>query len=509
MIDPSQNKKIRQFVRQKFGEICYFESSKQLILKRIIRIITVSDFGGIVGEYGTGRRQIVDEIIGPALNEFYGLFLKSKYALNNNNQQLDNVLSGKSGKVLFISEYEPLLLVDEHLSPTLRLIQERLTDHDILRLLSLQQQYLDYPEIIAKIVEQECGIPINRILIDISGCIESMISGMSGNYQALRKLIMTEVINIDELKEEEKPPKEQVGLYLRFNSYFDTLPRRKEIWRSFWHSSNSVHLAKIQKFNREYKKNVQEAVRMASSGPFRKHPQEVFLNMLKEYCRALILYFNKGSIEDAVTQPIDKKISQLINLTDAIPNRIGWLYCFTAEKPSPKSSVSNISKEDDNSLSSIFQYNAIEIRIPRGEIFEKKCDFRLTGENENTKYVKMDPIEASLLYYLALERRAEEEDWLIKPEEHQDEIKKICDELELEEIYYNEYSTVKKPDDPKTWIWDFRNNKRRFIVSHLNTKLKNMTSLSDPLICSRPGSAPRKGNYALAKHIYKVKIITV
>ena len=272
MINASQIKKLRQFVQQQLEQICYFKPSNRLLINQIIRIITTSDFVGVVGEYGTGKRQIVDEIIGPVLNEFFGLSSKTKYDLNINNPRIDEILSGNSDKALIISECDPSSLFDSDLTPTLRLVQESLTDNNILRIPSLQQQYLTYPEIIAKIIKQEYGIPISRISIDFCGYTESIISGLPGNYLELEKIIQTEIFNFEELYKVEKPPGMRFGFYLRFNTYFDKLPNRKELWRSFWCSKNTFLLTKIKKFNREYLKNVPGPVQTTSSGPFRRIP---------------------------------------------------------------------------------------------------------------------------------------------------------------------------------------------------------------------------------------------
>ena len=501
----TQIEKIREFVQQRVDQVYFIKPDNQLLIDQIIRIITTSDFAGISGEYRTGKRQIVDEIIGPALKEFYGLFSKTKFDININDPRIDEILSGKSGKALIISEYDPLSLIDDHLSPTLRLVQERLTNHDILQLLSLQQRYLDYPEIIANIVKQEYGIPNDRVKIGICGYIESMISKMPGNYLALQKLILTEFLNHEDFYKNAKSPDVRIGFYLRFNTYFDTLIERRKLWRSFWDSSNSFPLAKIQEFNKKYIKNGQDVIELVSSGPWRKHPQELILKKLKKYCRALITNFNKGSIEETITQPINEKITIIPNRPDSISKFNGWLYYFSCEEPSLKATTSDITNDDEKSRS-ILHYDTIEIIIPKSQSFEKECKFRLSGKEGSTGYAKIGSVLSSMLLYLAMEREAGESNWLIEPEEHRDKIKEICDILELDEIYYTENSADKRPNVPETWIRDYIKSKRSYLISRLNTKIKDRTGLNERFIKSQSGSGGRNGNYSLAKHIYEVSI---
>ncbi|NQT25326.1 hypothetical protein HQ585_08225 [candidate division KSB1 bacterium] len=508
MIDTAQTEKIKEFVQQRVEQIYYIKPDNQSLINQIVRLITVSEFGGIIGEYGTGKRQIVDEIISPGFKKFYGLSSITKYNISINNPRIDEIISGKSEKLLIVSDIDPLSIIDDHLSPTLRLVQERLTNYDILQLPSLQQRYLDYPEIIANIVKQEYGIPNDRVKIGICGYIESMISKMPGNYLALQKLILTEFLNHEDFYKNAKSPVVRIGFYLRFNTYFDTLIERRKLWRSFWDSSNSFPLKKIQEFNKQYIKNGHDVVELVSSGPWRKHPQELILKKLKKYCRALIANFNEGSIEDAVTRPIDEKIIQLSNLTNEKSKLNGWLYYFSAEEQSSKVLTSNIIKEDDSS-DSILNYDTIEIRVPGKDSSGAKCDFRLIGKHGSTKPIKMIPSHATFLLYLAKERKAGGKNWLIEPEEHLKIIQNICNRFYLDNIYIEECQEDEVPDNPKTWIRDHYQSKRRFIVAPLNTKLREKADFKDTdyLIVNQEGTLTRKGNYSLAKHITIVRII--
>ncbi|MBT3630003.1 MAG: hypothetical protein HOG80_13765 [Candidatus Marinimicrobia bacterium] len=124
---------------------------------------------------------------------------------------------------------------------------------------------------------------------------------------------------------------------------------------------------------------------------------------------------------------------------------------------------------------------------------------------------KLSHMEAAFVYYLGLERSANESLWLSYPEKHKEELSKIWASFSLPE-YFEEEISLSPPIKglTHTWIWDFNNTNRKSLSNRINNKVKAISpqNIDFRIVESYKSSkSPYGGNYKLNSHIKSFEII--
>ena len=174
--------------------------------------------------------------------------------------------------------------------------------------------------------------------------------------------------------------------------------------------------------------------------------------------------------------------------------------------PSIKSEFEKIiSINRDDKIVRIENFHTLELIIPKHLEPRDRILFRLRGNSRKTDYIKISQIRASFLTYLAFERKESSKLWLRNPEDHHDTLFLLYNKFELPEYFEEEIH--EKPKIIQTWIYDFHNEYRKKIKSHINSRLLLEGNVKGTLLNSVPSpSYARQANYTLVKTIVKIDI---
>jgi len=221
----------------------------------------------------------------------------------------------------------------------------------------------------------------------------------------------------------------------------------------------------------------------------------------------LVSDINKKTFDLLKKSEWDNNIAELKNFSEEIVDEIR----FVNGEETVELIISRMMNGKRTS-SEMKKYNKLKITLPKDPSDPKDKAYFQIGNNQNLiKPIELSADQASLLLFLAMERKNEEEYWLEKPDKHRSELKNIFNRLYLANYFEDEISI----DPPgrqerstlQTWIWDFDNKHRRVIVSDINKKLKNLREIDFKIIIPQPNKvASRKGNYALNKQIEYIDI---
>ncbi len=155
----------------------------------------------------------------------------------------------------------------------------------------------------------------------------------------------------------------------------------------------------------------------------------------------------------------------------------------------------------------IHDLDSLTLSIPVENRSRTKIPVALTGENGAlwTNPMEISQTDASFLYYLAMERQAKETYWLSDPRKHGKVLFKINNIFELPPYFSAEM--ISQPHKSESWIWDFKNKKRRFIKKRIQERLHLHGLVQGDLIVSLTAKDPaRWGNYSLAASITNIII---
>ena len=151
-------------------------------------------------------------------------------------------------------------------------------------------------------------------------------------------------------------------------------------------------------------------------------------------------------------------------------------------------------------------FNTLKLKLPEDPTDKlEKVSLILLNDSSSINSIELSPNEASFIYYLAFERKHGEKYWLDEPDKHRSELKRIFNSLYLSNYFEDEIN--EQPEQQKTWIWDFKNTKRKTIKSEIHKKLKNLRDVDFKLIVDLPNKNPsRVGNYTLNSQIKTIHI---
>ncbi len=157
----------------------------------------------------------------------------------------------------------------------------------------------------------------------------------------------------------------------------------------------------------------------------------------------------------------------------------------------------------DVSLMHISEFDALEITIPRITSYSDKISVALSKAARKSKAAKLSRYEASLLWFLAEERKNSGENWLAYQEKHRKLLLEISNTLELGLAFEKE--VLEKPPKPETWIW--KGTSRKSAAHRINDKFRHFLSIEGSLIVIvRRAHPARKAIYSLHKAIGHVSI---
>ena len=221
----------------------------------------------------------------------------------------------------------------------------------------------------------------------------------------------------------------------------------------------------------------------------------------------LVSDINKKTFDLLKKSEWDNNIAELKNFSEEIVDEIR----FVNGEETVELIISRMMNGKRTS-SEMKKYTKLKITLPKDPSDPKDKAYFQIGNNQNLiKPIELSADQASLLLFLAMERKNEEEYWLEKPDKHRSELKNIFNRLYLANYFEDEISIDppgrQEMDALQTWIWDFDNKHRRVIVSDINKKLKNLREIDFKIIIPQPNKvASRKGNYALNKQIEYIDI---
>lgn len=353
MVPRKNVKTAKKLIEKRIDEINFISNNKKSLINALVRSIESDEVVCITGKTGTGKDFLLQKIIISGLKEFRNLSILSELNITedifkkkgevfrdvfNSLELMENFQRSKEvdcmpRKLIFLTnmalkDESYLKQDDEYLTS----FYYKLTQGVMIVLPSIQELYLEYPVIISSIIKRKFNIPIEKILIGICGYIESLISGLNGNFHEIEKIIINDNYDIIESISRFRHENENIGVYQHFNSFLDKLPDRKKIWQSFWKEPNNVQLTDIYNFNKTFKVNSHEIIKMYSSGPFRKHPRVNSLIRLKYYCDSLLHHLNHKEINPHLWDPIEKKINRIISDQSTISSPFGKIFIFSSKK---------------------------------------------------------------------------------------------------------------------------------------------------------------------------------
>lgn len=495
----NSQKNLTRIIKSKITSNQQFTLNNFELIEDLVHALANERTVHVIGGVGTGKSFLINSVIIPQLDTEYSIHRFNRSDLKST--ELDSLLLDPNNKIV-ISTVETVVQLVGLTSQTQEInrIQNILDDCYEICLTNLQEQFLEYPSVIEKIVNDIHNVSMDQIQVSLVGYLESLISGIQSNFSGLRNIINSE--NIAEWCESLELYSPNVKFMLTFASYLDSKRKRENIWDSLYQGPKAVDLSKISDFNYRFKNSWGMAVADTGLAPKRKHTKVVDLMRLKKYCESLITKFIYNALDeesiDGLLKPIINNINGLQSGEIIVQTIIEDIYVFN--KPETKIEITP-------QIKSIEDYNSLIIEIKKDDNYCLNFNFLLRNDGYSSKPISISANEASLLFYLAMERKMDEKDWLKHPEDHVNILTKISLAFEMTQNFDEEIQT--KPwsmDQSKTWIWDFRNRSRKTYVKNINKNLNEIGEITGKLIHNIKSDTSRKGNYSLAKSIEHIEL---
>ncbi len=158
------------------------------------------------------------------------------------------------------------------------------------------------------------------------------------------------------------------------------------------------------------------------------------------------------------------------------------------------------------------QVDGLVLHLPEDQTTDQShvyLDFMSSGKKVAS--IELSHMEAAFLYYLGVERNADETLWLSFPEKHYSVLRKIWEGFCLPE-YFEDELALNPPIKgvTRTWIWDFDNTNRKSLSSQIRKKIKIIPSESldfNLIVSIKSTQTPYGGNYKLNSQIKSFEII--
>lgn len=209
---------------------------------------------------------------------------------------------------------------------------------------------------------------------------------------------------------------------------------------------------------------------------------------------------------------IDLQIKTIQNYEKFKLNFVDW---FTSNHfnlpiiPGQKQSVKNVFKDImrqsfEEPIVPIEKFNTLEMSASEYLEPNEKVHIRLTGDDIETRYIKISKMQGAFLMFLMMERQEGGHMWLLKPEQHVDKLRQIKDYLDLPIKY--DTAIQGQIESEITWFNDPINKYRKSIVSKINKNLELNGPLKGNLIILISKASPsRKGIYTLLPTIENIE----
>ena len=209
---------------------------------------------------------------------------------------------------------------------------------------------------------------------------------------------------------------------------------------------------------------------------------------------------------------IDLQIKTIQNYEKFKLNFVDW---FTSNNfnlpiiPGQKQSVKNVFKDImrqsfEEPIVPIEKFNTLEMSASEYLEPNEKVHIRLTGDDIETRYIKISKMQGAFLMFLMMERQEGGHMWLLKPEQHVDKLRQIKDYLDLPIKY--DTAIQGQIESEITWFNDPKNRYRKSIVSKINKNLElNGPVKGNLIILKSNASQSRKGIYTLLPTIENIE----
>ena len=501
MSSANSPKSLKAFIKSKVNDNPLFPFNKTKLINNLVQAIENERIININGAAGTGKTYLVNNVIIPQMVEKY-----SYHRFNSKDFKsidLGNILLDPYNKIIIITKDIMATSGNNNIDANeIDRILNIIDDGYDISLLSLQEQFLDYPTIIEKIINDIHNITMDQIQVSLVGYLESIISGIKSNILGLKKIIKSE--DTAKWQEQLKLCDPSVKFMLTLSSYLDSKRKRENIWDSIYHVPRAVDLIEINNFNERLRKSWSLAVADSGLAPGRIHTKAIDLMRIKKYCTSILSKFtynkiDKKSIEE-LFKPLNKKINGLQSGENISQTIIENIYIFN--KSETKQKLIPATEAEPSSVY-IKTYNKLEIKKFRDFHDKLQISIQLKSESDRAPKINIHLRAASFLIFLAIERINKESGWLKEPLKHKDVLLTIMSKLELATGTMQDEIPLKAPI---TWIYDKENKIRKKIVHEINEKLIDRMDPTAYLFNKNQKQSGINGVYSLINSIKQIKL---